>query len=239
MRRLNERPESVHRGADHPTANGSRSPAGRRLELRPGPARAGGVSARLQSVAVSVGDRRDAPTLALACHPACERGGVERLDVRVRRRQGGLTLRFHLEGRLDRLVVPAAAAPQRRDGLWRHTCFEAFVRVPGEPGYTELNASPSGAWAAYAFDAYRGVRRDLEVAHAPTVEVRRGDGVLEAEVTLAPLPDRWGRAEMLRVGVSAVVEGAGGALAYWALAHPRDVPDFHHPDGFLLELRAE
>ena len=32
------------------------------------------------------------------------------------------------------------------------------------------------------------------------------------------------------------IEETDGTLSYWALAHPSPKPDFHHPDGFVLEL---
>ena len=43
----------------------------------------------------------------------------------------------------------------RTDGLWRHTCFEAFIAAAVRPEYWEYNLSPSGAWAAYHFTGYR------------------------------------------------------------------------------------
>ncbi len=39
-----------------------------------------------------------------------------------------------------------------------------------------------------------------------------------------------------KVGLSAVIEAIDGTFSYWALAHPSDKPDFHHPDSFVLEL---
>jgi hypothetical protein len=39
-----------------------------------------------------------------------------------------------------------------------------------------------------------------------------------------------------RLGLSAVIEDTRGSLSYWALAHPPGKPDFHHADGFALEL---
>jgi hypothetical protein len=39
-----------------------------------------------------------------------------------------------------------------------------------------------------------------------------------------------------RIGLSAVIEDVDGGLSYWALAHPSDKPDFHHPDSFALTL---
>ena len=34
----------------------------------------------------------------------------------------------------------------------------------------------------------------------------------------------------------AVIEAVDGSVSYWALAHPAGKPDFHHPDGFALQL---
>ncbi|QLQ12045.1 MAG: hypothetical protein HZY74_00360 [Brevundimonas sp.] len=39
-----------------------------------------------------------------------------------------------------------------------------------------------------------------------------------------------------RIGLTAVIEDTDGTISYWALAHPSDKPDFHHPDSFVLEL---
>ena len=39
-----------------------------------------------------------------------------------------------------------------------------------------------------------------------------------------------------RARLAAVIEATDGSLSYWALAHPSDKPDFHHPDSFVLEL---
>ena len=154
----------------------------------------------------------------------------------VGRAADSITVRFRLDGCLDRLAIPPVRARERRDELWRHTCFEVFVRRAGESGYAEFNLSPSGEWAAYRFDAYRSGMRELEVAQAPTAKIRRGESRLDAALRIAPVPEPWSRAEVLRIAASAVVEDADGALAYWALAHPAAAPDFHHPAAFVLEL---
>ena len=181
----------------------------------------------------------DPGTFPLLCHPACGRGAVERIEVRVRRAEGSLWLRFRLEGHAERLVIPPVRPVARRDALWRHTCFELFLRAPGAAGYAELNLSPSGEWAAYRFDAYRSGMHELEVAPAPAVEVvARDDRALEVDVSIARVPEPWGRAVSWQLGVSAVLEDAAGALAYWSLAHPPGAPDFHHPAGFALEIGA-
>jgi hypothetical protein len=42
----------------------------------------------------------------------------------------------------------------------------------------------------------------------------------------------------LSVALSAVIEDNRGMLSYWALKHPPGKPDFHHRDGFALEIEA-
>ena len=54
---------------------------------------------------------------------------------------------------LNELVVPDGlidgpqVAGQRRDELWTTTCFEAFLALPDQPGYWEINLAPNGDWA--------------------------------------------------------------------------------------------
>jgi hypothetical protein len=38
--------------------------------------------------------------------------------------------------------------------------------------------------------------------------------------------------------LAAVVETTRG-ISYWALHHPADKPDFHHPDSFALRLEPQ
>lgn len=41
---------------------------------------------------------------------------------------------------------------------------------------------------------------------------------------------------MLRLALCAVIEASDGSLSYWALAHPADRPDFHHPGSAILAV---
>jgi hypothetical protein len=141
---------------------------------------------------------------------------------------------FTLRGDLDRLTIPGPGAPQRTDRLWEHTCFEAFLAMPGQDPYWELNLSPSTEWAAYRFLRYReagGPAPDLE----PRITVQRSPERLElhAVAALGALDTDRG----LQVGLSAVVESLDGALSYWALRHGPGRPDFHHRAAFALELK--
>ncbi|MCU0937499.1 MAG: DOMON-like domain-containing protein [Gammaproteobacteria bacterium] len=148
-----------------------------------------------------------------------------------------LALCFRLEAPLESLALPAGGGG-RADRLWEHTCFEAFLAPATGTRYRELNFSPSGEWAAYAFARYR--ERDASLAEVdvvPLLTVARTEGRLDLTAVL-PL-DRLAvlaGSRALRVALSAVVEEAGGRLSYWALRHPAGSPDFHHPDAFALAV---
>ncbi len=132
---------------------------------------------------------------------------------------------------------PEPLSQLQADDLWRHTCFEAFVAAPGAAAYCEFNFSPSGAWAAYGFTGYRTGMTPLRLLAAPG---RTGDGTLVAwrwrsivQPGLPLIPPGNGP---LHLALAAVIEEQSGALSYWALRHAPGQPDFHHRDGFALDL---
>ena len=174
-------------------------------------------------------------------HPISERGAVqglvEQLSVDVSRRDEKLVLRYCLVGDLRALRLPDPRPAARTDGLWRHTCFEAFVGYAGGGEYREYNFSPSGAWAAYHFTAYREGMSPLMKGAPPLLRPHLGEDQLELEATvdLRGLADSPARGS-LKLGLSAVVEDRAHGLSYWALKHPVEKPDFHHADGFVIEL---
>lgn len=147
--------------------------------------------------------------------------------------QDGLSVQFALKGDITGICLPAKAAPNRSDGLWKHTCFEAFVRAGPGAVYQELNFSPSTAWAAYQFSGYRDGMADLPIA-PPQVEIQVDERRFQLSAIVRGLADT----DIWSVGLSAVIETRDGALSYWAIAHPPGKPDFHHSDCFALEVGA-
>jgi hypothetical protein len=171
---------------------------------------------------------------ALILHPDFRCDPVSAIAVEIARpAPGRLALRYALTGDVAGLRLPAPAAPERADELWRHTCFEVFLRAPGGVAYCEFNFAPSTQWAAYRFDGYRQGMATAEGIAAPLVAFTATDAGFELDVALdLPAEGPW------RLGASAVIETAEGRVSYWALAHPAGRPDFHHPDCFALELAA-
>ena len=174
---------------------------------------------------------------SLVGHSTNGGGAVRGIDARVRRGQRGeLVFQYLLRGELSRVRVPAAqqVPAARVDGLWKNTCFEAFIVDPALPGYHEVNFSPSGQWAAYRFSGYREGMSPADVTSAPVIDVRRFDDRLELDATLRLASLLAVRT--LKLALTAVVEDDSGTLSYWALKHAPGKPDFHHPNGFVLEL---
>jgi len=176
--------------------------------------------------------------MRLVRHPSNPPGAIDAIDADVERlADGALRVGFHLRGSLARVRIPGPRTPRFVPDLWRHTCCELFVGRDDDPAYHELNFSPSGDWAVFAFRGYRDGAPVPDAALAPRIVVRATTDALELDAVLArgTFPPRHASAR-LRVGLSAVVEDHDGALSYWALCHPPGKPDFHHDTAFALRL---
>jgi len=174
-------------------------------------------------------------------HSDSPRLPVDSLTAQVRRKAGAkLELVYRLMGDLEALAVPELSNPSRADELWKHTCFEIFIRKAQAPGYVEFNFAPTAQWAAYSFRSRRsGMRNIDQVSEAPIGTMMFGrQFVLKAELDfsgvegLPPADGPWTAA------ISAVIEAVDGRKAYWAVQHPEGNPDFHAPEGFVIDLPA-
>jgi hypothetical protein len=171
--------------------------------------------------------------LTLWADPAYPSQCVDEIVATLERRsRTGLRLHYLVRGRVEGIVIPRAAAPVRTDNLWRTTCFEAFLRPRHLVSYREFNFSPSGAWAAYDFLAYRDGMSQAAMPAAPEIRLARGGDRLELDVLLSiDLPD-----EPYAISPTAVIEERNGGKSFWAYAHPGKGPDFHHPSCISEEL---
>src|SRR4029077_9215775 len=166
-------------------------------------------------------------TLRLHPDSVCDAATGIAVDVALPR-PGSLVLCYVVSGKIGALRIPPVVAAARADELWRHTCFEAFVRPSPGSAYYEFNFSPSAQWAAYRFSGYRsGMRVAAEIA-APRIEVRSD----EATYTLQAALEFDGLSSSLHLGLSAVLEETTGRKSYWALTHAPGKADFHHADCF-------
>lgn len=147
-----------------------------------------------------------------------------------------LELHYHLSGDCHAVVLPSRqAAPAPADGLWQHTCMEAFIADGQGASYHEFNFSPAGDWAVYAFAAPRQRSGNPGPDLIPAITTQASASALQVRVA-TPLPAVvQGQAEPA-LGLSAVVAHHDGTHSYWALAHPCDHPDFHARASWLATL---
>jgi hypothetical protein len=175
---------------------------------------------------------------SLRLHPDSPSSAVANIEVGVARpRADNLVLSYIVTGKMSDIRMPPAMATARGDELWRHTCFEAFVRASSGAEYYEFNFAPSTQWAAYRFSGYRSGMRVADEIGVPAIDVQSSPDryTLQASLQLDRLPD-LSRKALLFLGLSALIEDTSGRMSYWALAHPPGKPDFHHADCFALEL---
>jgi hypothetical protein len=173
----------------------------------------------------------------LKLHPDSSSCAAAHIEVQIAHPSADcLILWYVLNGNMSNIQMPPVTEAKRTDDLWRHTCFEAFVRASGDE-YYELNFAPSTPWAAYRFSSYRsGMCVASEVSALPIqVHSNSQSCTLQASLQLSHF---WAlpRNAFWRLGLSALIEDTTGGKSYWALAHPRGKPDFHHADCFAHEF---
>ena len=160
-----------------------------------------------------------------------------RLEASVDQHHDQLAIRYELQGPLQQLAIPPARSgqPERRDGLWQTTCFEAFLACSGDSGYWECNLSPAGDWNLYRLNGYRnGLRPESAITALPWT-AQRGENRLEVAFTLPlqPLLEQRANATGMELSLTAVLQQRGGACSYWAIQHTGPEADFHRRDSFV------
>ena len=179
-------------------------------------------------------------TTLLTRHPDTPCEAVRSIAVEAVRAPGGrLSLLYIAAGDAEDLYLPDPAPPVRTDELWKRTCFEAFILGDDGAAYHEFNFSPSTAWAAYRFTGRREGMTGAQEIGDPRIEAgpMLNGYALAAELDLSASPilapdGPW------RLAITAVIEELYGRISYWSLAHPSGKPDFHSPEGFVLNLPA-
>ena len=170
------------------------------------------------------------------CVEAKEAGFALRAVARV---QGDrLVLEYHLSAKdpaflqvLEPFVKGEPAEVPvgiRKDGLWKETCFEAFIGKSGSEGYFEFNGTVNGDWNLYSFEGYREGMKEVPVTPEATPGLSNratSDGSLRLGFSV-PLVLLGGEAAIERVGLTAVVK-TSRVTTYWAIKHAGEKPDFH------------
>lgn len=169
-------------------------------------------------------------------YPAARLPGIE-IGGMVDRSENRLSILYEVRGDVEDILFPTPSKPPvRRDELWKATCFEFFLAIPGQSQYREFNMSPSGDWNVYTMDAYRrvGFREETAFAELPFVFKKTADAArLDLSVDLGPI---LRPAQRIEAGITAILKALDGNETYWALTHPGPQADFHLREGYILNL---
>jgi hypothetical protein len=145
-----------------------------------------------------------------------------------------LIIAYHVSGPIGQLVFPSATSENsRRDELWKHTCFEAFLStdLDSNTAYTEINCSADGHWNSYDFDGYRkGMRPSPVQVQLIDKEISPTSACFKVAISDADLQNKK------YLGITMVVEFLDGSKSYFAIKHAGSQPDFHLKESFNISL---
>lgn len=112
--------------------------------------------------------------------------------------------------------------------LWRHTCFELFIRDRHGEGYEEINCSPGGRFSRTYLSSYRNVHSVREFHTAPDIICSRQGDSCEYAICFAGIDIVQGE-----IAVAVITADDRGTRRFWGMNHRGDIPDFHHDDNFF------
>lgn len=174
-------------------------------------------------------------SLELLAHPSLPASPFGPVLAGVTHRaDGSLQIDYRIADPTGQLRLPEPAPAEFTDGLWQHTCCEAFIAPAGGSDYREFNFAPNGAWAIYDFSDYRQRRATPPHRIAPSISSAKTAEALTLNATLPtallPAADTW------QIGLTVVLETMAGEKSWWALTHTAAQPDFHPLASFTLAL---
>lgn len=120
----------------------------------------------------------------------------------------------------------------RRDELWKKTCFEIFLQPSDQEKYFEINMSTEGYWNAYEFEKYRTPQppQFTSIIDLKQYNWNSEKRTLTAELIIKDSTNHW------NMGLAAVLKSKiQNETYYFALKHRPDKADFHWPESFCLQ----
>lgn len=126
---------------------------------------------------------------------------------------------------------------QRRNEIWKATCFEAFLKSPKSSEYLELNFNPDGDWNCYHFQDCRLPQPPQEVPHVVSVfySFEKDSSTFRYDIRLdSNFTKTFSQLSTLDVGLTSILLMKDKSKNYFALRHTAEKPDFHKPDSFII-----
>ncbi len=117
----------------------------------------------------------------------------------------------------------------RKDELWKHTCFEFFL-LNEDKSYTEINISQN-AYNIYAFDDYRQGMKQKNNYYLKKLQILKSKWQLKLDAIIRL--DKKLFDNIKAINISSILEFKNKEKQFWALKHKKNQPDFHDFELFL------
>jgi len=135
-----------------------------------------------------------------------------------------LHLTFKLSGDIKHYKFPKTKKQERKDELWKESCFELFLATEDEEAYYEFNFSPTLAWNSYRLEYYRAEPKKIDEVELIEFEVKQTKETLLVEITLDVQTLKFDTYNLATILLNKQEE-----REFWSLKAKGDTPDFHNP----------
>jgi len=133
-----------------------------------------------------------------------------------------LHLTFKLSGAIENYKLPKTKKQERKDELWRESCFELFLATEEEEAYYEFNFSPTLAWNVYRLEYYRAEPKMIDEVELVEFEVKQTKETLFIEIILDVQTLQFNS-----YNLATIVLNKQDEREFWSLKAKGDTPDFH------------
>lgn len=150
------------------------------------------------------------------------------LETRLHLDGSELALQYELKGPIKKILFDqSASAGSFVNGLWQSTCFELFMAY--KETYIEWNISPTGAYACYLFSGSRHQVGEMHNAGPQDFKCVVGKSIIVS--FRLKLPSWLITNSPIEYQIGGVVKTEQD-IAYFAIAHSNNTPDFHNRTSF-------
>jgi len=133
-----------------------------------------------------------------------------------------LHLTFKVSGDLENYKLPKTKKEERKDELWRESCFELFLATEEDEAYYEFNFSPTLAWNVYRLEYYRAEPKMIDEVELVEFEVKQTKETLFIEIILDVQTLKFNSYNLATILLNNQEE-----REFWSLKAKGDTPDFH------------
>ncbi|MDD1444212.1 hypothetical protein MEO93_28515 [Dolichospermum sp. ST_sed3] len=149
-----------------------------------------------------------------------------------------LKICYELTGDIYLINIPKLIYGERKNNLWKNSCFEFFVSETNSSKYFEFNLSPSSDFNIYAFDDYRTNMKEFIDLKNPSINIINKNDKLFLEIQIN-IKDLFKTKIPLKLGISAIIKDINNECYYFSLVHSKPIPDFHDRNSFIIDLLAD